>query len=858
MAGRPTTIRRYLLNRTLLFSVIGFLLLLVVANQAYQSSVRQSARQVAASVAQTTFNSMYSIMSQGWSRTQLETFLTQLEQGSREQGFHIGLYRGELVSERFGPIEQRAPDEVLLAAATSGRITALDQGEHLRYLYPLKAHSDCLACHTNARAGDTLGVISVEQDLSGQLGMASRNLLYYLLLLSPLPLLFAFWAVRRVSLNINQSVQHLSRSIAQVESLSDLSRMGSERQQFRFSEMNSIFGQVEQLADKLRNIAVDKDLLEFEIRLLEKFVITSEVVRDWREYVNVLMLDINQVLDIYTMFSIFKVDDELFDLEIFWLYPPAPATREMMEQAVLARLRTGDTPFSHGEFTLHHNVVNHDHDHVLELDEKDIELQTKSLLVEAPKIGGIVGIGVQADIVKDKTRVLVLESILSTLLNVVGSVKAIYKYTRDLEYYATRDPLTNLYNQRMLWELLDYELDRSRRHGYSVAMLLLDLDNFKSINDGYGHACGDHLLTELSVLLKGQLGTGDVLARYGGDEFVIVLTEAGMERARDVSERILAAVDGFAMDHDGGQIRVTCSVGVGIFPEHAGNAKDLFLFVDNLMYRAKSQGKNRVCLPGDEDVADIFRDLSEKTQLVVQAIEQRTLLPVFQPILPLEAGAPMAVEVLSRIRLADDSLMNAGEFIEIAESMGKVHLLDYIVMEKAFAQVRETGFDGLVFINLSPRAVLVGDFLTRVRTLVADYGIDAERVVFEITERDTIKSMTLLEQFVRALKDSGFLLAIDDFGSGFSSFHYLKHLPIDFVKIEGEFIANMTHDSRDLAFVSSITQLARQLGVKTVAEYVENQDVLDMVRATGIDHAQGFHVGRPHPQLSTWLQMESL
>ncbi|MFC6669909.1 GGDEF domain-containing protein [Marinobacterium aestuariivivens] len=182
-----------------------------------------------------------------------------------------------------------------------------------------------------------------------------------------------------------------------------------------------------------------------------------------------------------------------------------------------------------------------------------------------------------------------LESILSTLLNVVGSVKAIYKYTRDLEYYATRDPLTNLYNQRMFWELLEYELDRCERHGYKVALLMLDLDNFKAINDGYGHACGDQLLTELSAVLQQQLRTGDVLARYGGDEFVVILPEASLEVAAETSERILAATQDFGMQRDNGvTVRVTSSIGVGLYPDHARNRKDLFMFVDNLMYRSKS------------------------------------------------------------------------------------------------------------------------------------------------------------------------------------------------------------------------------------------------------------------------------
>jgi EAL domain-containing protein (putative c-di-GMP-specific phosphodiesterase class I) len=220
------------------------------------------------------------------------------------------------------------------------------------------------------------------------------------------------------------------------------------------------------------------------------------------------------------------------------------------------------------------------------------------------------------------------------------------------------------------------------------------------------------------------------------------------------------------------------------------------------------------------------------------------VVPVFQPIQPLDEDTP-AVEVLSRLQLPGDKLMSAGEFIEIAESMGKVHLLDYIVMEKAFAKVQETGYQGLLFINLSPRSILVRDFLQTLHELTQRYRLNPSRIVFEITERDTVKNMGLLENFVRSLKDSGYLMAIDDFGSGFSSFHYLKYLPIDFVKIEGEFIANMGNDPRDLAFVVSITELAKKLNLKTVAEFVETEEVLQMVRDVGIDYAQGYHIGRP-------------
>ncbi|TCK05901.1 putative bifunctional diguanylate cyclase/phosphodiesterase [Marinobacterium mangrovicola] len=848
MTLKTPTIRRYLLQRTLLFSLLGFGVLLLVASQAYQSSVKENGKLVARTVAESTFNAMYLIMSQGWTRQQLEQFVGQLESSGSDEDLRVSVFRGPVVVDKFGPIEQAPFDAAMTAALAQGEILEEVEGDHLRTLYPLTAREVCTACHTNARVGDPLGLIEVKQNLEPQLKAANKSLLLYLLALAPLPLLLAYWSVRSITHNVNNSLNHLTESIQRVESLDDLNSLHNQQIQFGFREFNGIYGQVSHLAGKLHSIAVDKDLLEFEIRLLEKCVITSEVVRDWREYVNALILDINQVIQIFTMFSIFKVDDELFDLEIFWLSPPTEQSRSMMEQTVIERLRSHRELFGHGEFKIRHNIADHGST-PLHLTEEEVDLQAKSLLVETPKIGGIVGIGVQADTVRDQTKLLVIESILSTLLNVVGSVKAIYKYTRDLEYYATRDPLTNLYNQRMFWELLDYELDRSNRHGYKTALLLIDLDNFKSVNDGYGHSSGDRLLTGLANELEKQLDTGTVLARYGGDEFVVVLPDASLESAGELAERLLKTTQDYRLEREEGDtLHATCSIGVGVFPDHGDNRKDLFMFVDNLMYRAKSMGKDRIALPDDKDLADIFRDMNEKSLLVSKAIEERSILPAFQPITP-QSGGLRAVEVLSRIQLPDNTLMTAGEFIEIAETMGKVHLIDYIVTEKAFDAVRRTGYDGLIFINLSPRSVLVADFLKKIRSLVSEYQIEPERIVFEITERDTVKNMSVLEKFVKSLKDQGHQLAIDDFGSGFSSFHYLKYLPIDFVKIEGEFIANMANDKRDMAFVTSITQLAQELNVQTVAEFVETEEVLALVREAGIDYAQGYLLGRPGLEL---------
>lgn len=828
-------------------------MIFVIASQAFTNSIRENATQVAERVARQTFNSMYVVMSQGWSRQQLEQFLHRMEEDNSGSELKLRLYRAPIVDALFGSLEQPEMDQDVLESLRSAQVKIFETDKNSRFLYPLVTRENCQTCHTNADLGDSLGVIEVRQNLEPAVSQAKSNLIYSLLLIAPLPLLLGFIAVRSLTRRVDESIHQLTEGVSTVESIADLKKLELERSKFDFEELGRIYDEVATLATKLHDVAVDKELLEFEIRLLEKFVITSEVVRDWREYVSDLLMEINKVIDAHTMFSIFKVDDELFDLEIFWLRPASQETQDNMEKAVIRRLKESDFQLYAAGLNVRHNVASRIGPEIV-LDQDSIELQCKSLLVDTPKIGGIVGIGVQAEIIRDQTKLLVLESVLSTLLNVVGSVRAIYKYTNDLEYYATRDPLTNLYNQRMFWELLEYELDRCSRHDYKVAVLMIDLDNFKSINDGYGHSWGDKLLEAFAECLLDTFPQGAVVARYGGDEFVVMLSEADLEEAEAAGRRLLERIRCFSVTHtSAAELKITASIGIGIYPDHAQNKKDLFMFVDNLMYRAKQDGKDRLCVPDEHDLVNIFKDMSEKTLLVKHAIEHRKLIPVFQPIQRTDNGRVTAVEVLSRIELPDDSLMKAAEFIEIAEAMDKIHALDYIVMDKAFAAARAINYQGMLFINMSPRAVVVSDFIQQVKRLTQLHQINTQRVVFEITERDTVKSISMLEQFVALLKEEGFKLAIDDFGSGFSSFHYLKHLPIDYVKIEGEFIANMANDKRDMAFVNSIAKLSRELNLETIAEFVESQEVLDLVEAANITYAQGYYVGRPTPDLASIL-----
>ncbi|MBI4740682.1 MAG: bifunctional diguanylate cyclase/phosphodiesterase [Betaproteobacteria bacterium] len=814
----------------------------------FDSAVKENARQASDGVARVTFATMYELMSTGWRRPQAESFLSATREASRGSAQSIQIYRSELVIDRFGEIDQPPLDDELTLAIKEGRPRHSDVDGSIRHIYPLVAEEKCLRCHRNAAVGSTLGAIEVRQELAPLLAQARRELVVALSAFLPLALLFAAVGVWVVSHRLERSVRTVSKHFDEVNSISDLRHISLTRHDLGFVEFNGLLVALDGLVDKLRGIAVDKDLLKFEIGLLEKFIITSDVVKDWREYVGQLLVEINRIMTAHVLFSVFKIDDELFDLEVFWHYPPTPETREMIEKYIRSALAAHSHFSEFTTCTMHHNIVLHDGGEI-RLSEHEVDLRVKSFFVELPKIGGIVGIGVHSSALDDETRHLVMDSVLSTLLNVVGSVKAIYKYTHDLEYYATRDPLTDLFNQRVFWELIGYEIVRAQRQEYSFGLLLIDLDHFKLINDNYGHPTGDRYLQQFARTVQHALRGGDIFARYGGDEFVVLLPDADLEVTATIAQRVLEATSTMVLDDDDRHIHGTGSIGLAIYPDHADNAKDLFLFADNMMYRAKAAGRDRLVMPTPDDVVNVFRDISQKSVMILDAIEQRRVTPYFQPILDVQTRRIVGYEVLSRIEIGD-SVVRAEEFVEIAEKMGVIHRLDTLVIELALNSLREQGHDeGYIFINLSPRALILNEFAKNVRRIVADSGVSPERIVFEITERDTVKSMGLLERFLADLKLEGFKLAIDDFGSGFSSFHYLRRFPIDFLKIEGEFIGSMLTSSKDRAFVHSIRSLALELGITMVAEYVETQEVLEELGVLGIHLAQGYYVGRPSREI---------
>jgi diguanylate cyclase (GGDEF)-like protein len=834
----------------LVVSYISFNATYLVVSSIYRSSFTKNADEVSDAVARQLFNSMLQLMEKGWTRDELNKFLESAK-GTRAQfPFKVDIFRGEAVERDYGKIKQPEMGRFIKDSFRTGDAITYKAVPIVINLYPIKAIDRCLTCHTHAKAGEVLGVLKIQQDISPAIKEAKRKFNVFFFLLLPIPFIMAGAVATFLNAKIKRSTRFLHDKVSEINSVRDLTKLNNFGfGETGFTEFNAILHEFSGFAQRIRTVAVDREVLEFELRLLEKFIITSEVVRDWKEHVMRLFIEINKVIPAYTLFSLFQIEEEICDLEIFWAHHPSEALKEQVVAIIRRKIGQDNPRLGDAVLKCNHNI-SESVNRTAEVSERDIELQTKSLILQRPHIGGVVGIGVQSEMMKDSVRSLVIDGVLTTLLNVVGSIKAIYKYTKDLEYYATRDPLTDLYNQRLFWELLGYEIGRAQRHNQKFSLFVIDLDNFKDINDSYGHHLGDRFLAGIAEVFRAAIRDGDILARYGGDEFVVILPDADEEQVFLVASRILENAGAFFLTaQDGARVKATVSIGFAVYPVHAMTAKDLFLFADNMMYKAKSEGKNTIIVPTEEDVVEAFRATGEKTAIVMSAIEEKTLIPYFQPIVELQSGKILGHEVLSRIR-TDKGILDAEDFIEVAERLGVVTRLDYIVMEKVFQKVKTEGYAEHLFINLSPKSLILKEFIPRVLKLTKEYEIDHSRVVFEITERDTVKNLSLLEKFVHDLKFEGFKFAVDDFGSGFSSFHYIKLFPIDFVKIEGEFIRNMIRDKKDLALVRTMLTLAKEFEIEAIAECVEDRDILEKAKDIGIRYGQGFHVGRPEPEVA--------
>ncbi len=590
-------------------------------------------------------------------------------------------------------------------------------------------------------------------------------------------------------------------------------------------------------------------LMRFQAELLKALALSSDTLKHWRKRTSSMLIEAGDVLDVCFAFTFQLGDDERYTLDLFWQVTPPPGTRKIIEEMVLERIAACPAFGTIPEYSLIQTTALPDRT-LPDFSTLRVNIETRDFTVDSPSSRGMVGVGIRSGHGWSGLDKIAGDSMLTALVDIAESVRTLALYTREVERFATRDPLTNLYNQISFWDLLKYETERSKRQRYKFSLLVIDIDNFKTVNDTYGHEIGDNYLKSFSSILRSAVRGGDIAARYDGDQFAAILPVCDEGQAYIVAQRFIESVRELSLPlPDGGSLKGTASIGVAVYPDHAQEARDLYLLADSKLSQAKSFGKDRLSMPTDQDNVAALKSIGEKNIMIMEALSRKQFVPYFQPIMNIKNMKIEAYEVLTRIVIGD-RVIAAAEFIETAEGMGVIGKIDYQLIDMAFSKVREKNYTGHLFLNLSPKALVLNEFMPTVRRLLTDYHIDPSKMVFEITERDTVKNLSLVEQFVHDLKGEGFRFAIDDFGAGYSSYQYLKTFSVDYLKVDGEFIRNMEENgSIEKAIVKSIAALAESLGIKTIAEYVETREILGQVESTGIDYAQGYYIQRPLPDL---------
>jgi diguanylate cyclase (GGDEF)-like protein len=424
----------------------------------------------------------------------------------------------------------------------------------------------------------------------------------------------------------------------------------------------------------------------------------------------------------------------------------------------------------------------------------------------------------------------------------------IQDYNTRLEELSIRDPLTGLYNRRKFQEFLQYEIIRAKRHQRGFSVIMVDLDNFKYINDTFGHPIGDMVLKELTALLSAELRKGDVLARIGGDEFAIILPETHAEQGLQVAHKLHQTLSNKEFELPVGKLRSTASFSLVSFPEDGDSAEKISSAMDVVLYKAKKRGKNQVMVAKcDEDRS--MMAIFKQGDFLRNAMREDRIEAYLQPIIEVHSSKVMAFEVLVRIR-DGEVIVPATEFIAAAEELGMAKELDQLIFHKGlahFAKISTAHPQAKLFFNLFPRSFNDLEWVRGIPELVRSVGVPCARVVLELTEREALTNLTQMREVIDELRSNQIAIALDDFGSGFSSFLYLKYLAVDYVKIESSFVRQIVADERDRIIVEQINATAHRFGIKTIAEYVEDELTAKMLVKIGVDYAQGYHYG--HPEL---------
>ncbi len=423
---------------------------------------------------------------------------------------------------------------------------------------------------------------------------------------------------------------------------------------------------------------------------------------------------------------------------------------------------------------------------------------------------------------------------------------------KQLLYLAERDPLTGLLNRHRFQEQLAQYLRMAKRHHIKFALLYFDLDEFKYVNDTFGHRVGDTVLVRIAGEIASLVQSSEIFARLGGDEFAIVIEHKQDSEPSMLAARIVNAVSSIPFRFRGANIRLTASVGIALFPDHGVEMEDLGAHADAAMYQAKSLGKNNWCIyDADRDMSAAMTTRMTWKSRIAQALEQNSFEIHFQGVYETRNRTLKHVEALVRMRdpQPQNPLIMPGQFIPVAEKSGQIIDIDKWVLQRSIEMLAKHPQMPPVAVNISGRSFDDPSLPRFIQTQLDKHQVDPERLIIELTETAAVSDIKDAQRFIEAINQAGCKVCLDDFGSGFSTFSYLKYLGVEMLKIDGMFIRDLTNNRDNQIFVKAMVDVARGLGKDIVAEFVEDAVTLEMIQNLGIQYVQGYYLGRPSPEV---------
>jgi len=421
--------------------------------------------------------------------------------------------------------------------------------------------------------------------------------------------------------------------------------------------------------------------------------------------------------------------------------------------------------------------------------------------------------------------------------------------SKDMTHHATHDQLTSIWNRRYFEETLAQLKQQTKSHNTQHVLLYIDLDQFKIINDTAGHNAGDDLIKVVADILQTCVRDTDTLARLGGDEFGVLLPNCSLKNALAIAETIRSKLESFQFIWQEASFHIGSSIGVAAL-NHTTINDNILSLADIACYNAKESGRNCVHVYEKGDLQVLKREVEMQTiSTINKAIEAQRIYLYIQPIAPIDPESELRQyhEVLTRIADEDGNLISPDIFISAAERYGIMPKLDNYIISKTFNWLSQhSNKDIKLSINLSGASLSSTEFIKNFYTHFSHFKL-AHNICFEITETTALRNFSETINFFKALKESGFSIALDDFGSGLASFEYLKNLPIDIVKIDGAFVKHIEDSDIDITMIKAIVEVSQKMGLKTVAEYVENENILSILKTLEVDFAQGYEISKPFP-----------